>query len=171
MSIFLAGVGVSSFSIVEFTRVMLGLPKIHYTSVLTQWLWFLGHWIEHGVRLSKGCLPREVADNQSSSAAASAEVVRPTCDGSVLEDLDESTATVTRRLLSYYYASRRATAGCKTLGYAVDAGRVSKRGNFVGAFTTPNNLSFWAPPQVRPPRFLGPPAECSGVMCPAVFSK
>jgi hypothetical protein len=69
-----------------------------------------------------------------------------------LQDIDESEASLDRRLVSYYFASRRAASSCSTIGFAVDAGRVSKRGNFVGVFVTPDNVAFWAPPQVAPAR-------------------
>ena len=109
------------------------------------------------MRKAKDCLPKmppqPASVLASLDAASSSGLVRGADDGSDLTGLAESEASVDRRLLSYYLASRRAAASCSTIGFAVDAGRVSKRGTFVGVFTTPENLAFWAPPQVLPSWF------------------
>jgi len=52
-----------------------------------------------------------------------------------------------RRLVQYFFASRRALRGAQTLSIALDFSRVSHRHVGLGAVCTPGNTCIWAPPQ------------------------
>ena len=159
VSTLLSKSGPGPLSLVDFSMLLFECPNVRYPSVLSQWLWYLGHWVEHGVREAKEILPPVGGSSAGSSnlaaASSGAKPPPPTVDGNVLDNVAESEASMERRLLLYWLACRQVSAACTIVGYAVDAGRVSKRGNFVGIFTTPENVAFWAPPQVARPAARG----------------
>jgi len=51
-------------------------------------------------------------------------------------------------LVSYWSAGKEATEGCTQLSVATDKGRIGGRAKFNNAILLPNNMAFWAVPQV-----------------------